>query len=1061
MTPKPTGPKPIDPIEPTEGIQPGLMPAIGDPFMPVAAPVDLSSIEPTLREASLDIGQRGVAVIDPPLRILREADTAYQQFTNPILGTIERQLESADQELERLDRKAVQQIVNALVEAETYGEAFSIPAMPSTNPESTYLGPWNQPIDPDYPGQPGWTVKPEDPRIRPIADIRPDGDVVTIRDGPDEVLPDGGQEYTGSECNTALVSFNWQWQGERWEAGVIPDGGIPNADGTALGDPSGWCPVGRLGDNGLWNIDGNLYFSWKPCLPVPPSEDVVGQMLINGEMYWLSPYTPDRYAKIAAMCKTQPAVCQPPPPVSCPAPKPSCAPGCIPESEKPCDLDKVFSGWLGARERTNSMTRAQAKQFLCAVRMLACIKCMEDDESPIAYNDYGTIAETIKAGGNGLQWIPNWVARVRAAQASGKCGPAMSYPLDAWISVEDENGNHVEWEKASAPTGAECNAGFQDENIGPKLPPPPGPCEDVNLMELPDWGSLDVCKKLDEKTQCILAPGDRLSAKLQFSQVDEDTLEAPRWWKKIFGAMPERIQMYAWHLTVGAIDGLQYLAQQLPESAHCNAPAMVVPVVTKALMGIINKIVGGGLDDLIQGQTYAINNACPTLIPSVEQANMLHQRGVIDKDLHECWVKANNYHIEPQCKVVEAEMAVPSPYELIRLKEAGAIKDEEYKKLMNLNTIKDDERRKHFERLFCYIPPYTDLTQFMVRDVEVEQVVEEQGYDEGFEARFKGKVEEWAKEQGISKEVMKYIWRAHWRTVGLHQMAEALFRLRPNKEGVTNVTTEEDVKKQLEIDDVPKFWRERLVEALYRPLTRVDVRRAYEIGVIDKEGVESSYLDEGYTPTNAKVLADFAEQLKRLTLRRRGGAKPSSYYVTQFTDNVIDEDELYEGIRNEITDEDIVREIVNDAYAQRTHKARKAAIKAVTRRYVLGDYDYASAVAELIRCGVPSELARENLDYCRLQDKLRSKEVAGATLCKWRGSGLISQSQHIERLIRIGYGQPDAVNIALQCTADINRRIAAEMKALRKEYEAELRRQEAEFRKRNCLPKKKCPPGQE
>ena len=55
------------------------------------------------------------------------------------------------------------------------------------------------------------------------------------------------------------------------------------------------------------------------------------------------------------------------------------------------------------------------------------------------------------------------------------------------------------------------------------------------------------------------------------------------------------------------------------------------------------------------------------------------------------------------------------------------------------------------------------------------------------------------------------------------------------------------------------WWRDKLEAISYNPLTRVDVRRVYKMGIIDREQVLRTYLDFGYNDEKAEWLTRFTE----------------------------------------------------------------------------------------------------------------------------------------------------------------------------------------------------------
>lgn len=149
------------------------------------------------------------------------------------------------------------------------------------------------------------------------------------------------------------------------------------------------------------------------------------------------------------------------------------------------------------------------------------------------------------------------------------------------------------------------------------------------------------------------------------------------------------------------------------------------------------------------------------------------------------------------------------------------------------------------------IPHISDLIRFMVRDVFNESIVKKYSYDE----EYPQDIEQYTEKLGLSKFWTEKYWLAHWELPSPTQGYEMLHRLRPGK--TNNPFTIDDLRELLKISDYPKYYRDRLIEISYLPLTRVDVRRMYTLGVLDENGVYNAYLDLGYNEENARKLTEF------------------------------------------------------------------------------------------------------------------------------------------------------------------------------------------------------------
>lgn len=156
----------------------------------------------------------------------------------------------------------------------------------------------------------------------------------------------------------------------------------------------------------------------------------------------------------------------------------------------------------------------------------------------------------------------------------------------------------------------------------------------------------------------------------------------------------------------------------------------------------------------------------------------------------------------------------------------------------------DDDKKLLIAEVRRYIPNPQDLIQFTVRDVFREDVVKKYGYDQDFDKIFED-LKPWLRSVGMDEDVMRMYWRAHWALPSVTQAFEMLHR------GEIKL---DDIRELLRISDVAPSWIDPLIQIAYAPYTRVDVRRMYDAGVIDKSAVMRAYLDLGYDDKHAENL---------------------------------------------------------------------------------------------------------------------------------------------------------------------------------------------------------------
>ena len=148
--------------------------------------------------------------------------------------------------------------------------------------------------------------------------------------------------------------------------------------------------------------------------------------------------------------------------------------------------------------------------------------------------------------------------------------------------------------------------------------------------------------------------------------------------------------------------------------------------------------------------------------------------------------------------------------------------------------------------LYFFVPPPTDLIRMAVRDVFSPEIAGGFGLFDEFPEAFK----QFAAQQGISEEWAKNYWAAHWALPSAQQ-GFAMFQRR--------IINNDELNILLKALDLVPFWRDKMRDLAFNPLTRVDTRRMYETGVLSREEVFESYLDQGYSPRNAERLTKFTE----------------------------------------------------------------------------------------------------------------------------------------------------------------------------------------------------------
>ena len=159
-----------------------------------------------------------------------------------------------------------------------------------------------------------------------------------------------------------------------------------------------------------------------------------------------------------------------------------------------------------------------------------------------------------------------------------------------------------------------------------------------------------------------------------------------------------------------------------------------------------------------------------------------------------------------------------------------------------------------------FYPTPQDLVTWQAREVYEPDMIRKYGLDNEFEEIDQVPF----RKAGINEEQTGNFWKAHWQHPPFNQLMEMLHRdVLDKPDGYKTAPPGSDRWRKMRqrelaaayewyrLVEIPPFWRNRLTEIAYNPLTRVDARRMWDMGVLDDRELLRAYLDLGYSEENA------------------------------------------------------------------------------------------------------------------------------------------------------------------------------------------------------------------
>lgn len=488
--------------------------------------------------------------------------------------------------------------------------------------------------------------------------------------------------------------------------------------------------------------------------------------------------------------------------------------------------------------------------------------------------------------------------------------------------------------------------------------------------------------------------------------------------------------------TIGSLIGVgQQLIRMLPSIGGCDIKFVPHHLVLSALLDFVEQYTGIKFDALRSSVRYSINYHCPHQLPDQSSINQLYYSRLIDDAQWRCLTRSIGNLDYWQRLIREANRPDLTPDQLAAAYWRGLLPKAELEKRLVERYGLPAEVAANYDRLTMTLPGIGDVVRFMVRDVADEQVTKKYQYDAEFEEKWAGKLREWTRNLGIDEETMRYYWRAHWELPSPTQLYEMMRRLRKDSVDPTAqklAIDEAEIAAALAAQDIPQYWRERLMAIAFLPMTPSDAKQAFIDDAITEDELRSIIRDSGRNAHHTELIVNMMRRQKaRRSQNLIGSYSPKT--VTQwFKSGAIDEEQaevmyLEAGLTREQA-LDAIRKAKKAIKAERIQRK----IQIIRRRYMVGDLLADQAKSMLVKIGVEVEKADELVDEWETEISVRSKQVAATMLCNWYYRNLITEEEYAIRLRRIGYQPADVARIVAECSAaSIERRFDRTVKNIR------------------------------
>jgi len=385
------------------------------------------------------------------------------------------------------------------------------------------------------------------------------------------------------------------------------------------------------------------------------------------------------------------------------------------------------------------------------------------------------------------------------------------------------------------------------------------------------------------------------------------------------------------------------------------------------------------------------------------------------------WIKSEKIEL-PTLLVAGQTFRFP-PEQIILFLQRGWISEEVARAFLARHGMIDPQLKKMFLKLKDELPTVQDLIHFSVRHGFEPDILSTFGYTKEIPKTYL----KWADKIGLggSSDVQisdatdsdgqdmephkatwaEQHWFAHWILPSLGDAYEMLHRLYPDsKYGPSpdltpnNQFTPELLSLFQRAQDIPKYWREKLQAISYLPLTRVDVRRMYDLRTIDEATVYHSYRAQGYNDENSQRLLQYTKKAREET-DLKSELWPKAEKICEFrTLGILEDEETKPFLEKLGIPRDEIDIFFSNCDLQKQLEKVKNVLKAIERSFLKGIADQGQIFANLQDLGMSESAIVDKLEEWTILQQYQFKEDNAAEAQKWYEKGIIGRDEFVTRL---------------------------------------------------------------
>jgi len=432
------------------------------------------------------------------------------------------------------------------------------------------------------------------------------------------------------------------------------------------------------------------------------------------------------------------------------------------------------------------------------------------------------------------------------------------------------------------------------------------------------------------------------------------------------------------------------------------------------IFAVIGAAIGGGQMALGMAQLYPPFAALlarqgyaehPDLIATVADLIQQRYKNLITDGEYFTTMSEAGYSNKVAAAMYDAAASYLTGYDYIQIWRRELIDDDTLK--TNLNKIGyGDDQIENLKKATLYYPGPSDVVTFAVREVYKQNIVSKYGLDQEIDPEYIAD----AKRSGLSEDFARKYWMGHWVLPSAQMGYEMLHR---------GIIEDSELETLLGTLDYMPYWRDKLKAISYNVINRVDVRRMYQAGLIDRSKVLQTYHGEGYSPEDSELMTRFVEKTYAPKLTAQSGISylypTANDIIGAYKKGLITRETAFlELERPKVTatgTAELARETIDLMLAEADDELKQELIDieadSITDNYRVGFITLEEYKIELTKLGVSSQYMETTIARELAQAKRRTKMPTKADYDKWLKINLLDEGGYRANLKILGYRDSD------------------------------------------------------